>query len=129
MRSLKGEELKTIYPEIFEKVFGYRPVGHIPRTVIVQEKEGEIKGFVSGYLIDTETFYMAWGGSVDKFVLSRKFWAETEAEIKELGVKWGQTNVENINTTWQRMIMGLGWIPHGVKVTQGKILIEYYKEF
>ena len=128
MRSLKGDELTTVYPDIFEKVFGYRPEGHIPRTVIVYEKDGEVRGFLSGYLVDTETFYMSWGGSVDKFALSKKFWYEGESEMKELGVRWGQTNVENTNTVWQRMLMGMGWIPHGMRVTQGKLLIEYYKE-
>jgi len=128
MRVLTPEETNEIYPIIFEKIFKVHPTNHIPRTVVVQEKDDEIIGFVSGYLIDTETFYMAWGGTVSKFVQARKFWEEGEALFKEHGVKWFQTNVENINTQWQRVLMGMGWIPFGVKATGGKLYIEYFKE-
>jgi len=128
MRVLTPEEIDDIYPIIFTKIFKVPPTNQIPRTVVVQEKEGEITGFVSGYLIDAETFYLAWGGTVTSFIQARKFWAEGEALFKEKGIKWFQTNVENINTKWQRVLMGMGWIPFGIKVTGGKIHIEYFKE-
>jgi len=128
LRTLTPEEINTVYPVIFEKIFKAPPINQIPRTVIVQEKDDEIIGFVSGFLINTETFYMAWGGTVSKFVQAKKFWVEGEAFFKEHGVKWFQTNVENINTQWQRVLMGMGWIPFGVKATGGKLYIEYFKE-
>jgi len=128
MRVLTADERETVYPDIYERVFGTKPEGHLPRTVIVQESEDEITGFISGYRIDNKTFYIAWGGSVNKFVGSRHLWKEGEAILKESRIEWVVTNVENTNTVWQRMLMGVGWIPHGMKVTQGKIFIEYYKE-
>ena len=128
MRILTPKEITEQYPIIFEKVFKVPPTNQIPRTVIVQEKDDEIIGFVSGYLIDTETFYLAWGGTVSTFTQARKFWVESEAIFKENGVKWFQTNVENTNTSWQRVLMGMGWIPFGIKATGGKLYIEYFKE-
>jgi len=128
IRILTPEEINTIYPIIFEKIFKVSPTNQIPRTVLVQEKDNEIIGFVSGYLIDRETFHLAWGGTVSKFVQSRNLWKESEVIFKEHGVKWFQTFVENINTQWQRVLMGMGWIPFGVKATGGKLYIEYFKE-
>jgi len=129
MRIIKGEELYELYPKIFEKVFGYKPEGHIPRILLLQENdEGEAIGFVSGYLINQDTFYMAWGGSTAGFAGSRNLWIEGEMYLTNNGVKWMTTIVENTNTAWQRMLMKLGYIPHGMKMTQGKIYVEYYKE-
>ena len=128
LRILTPEEINDQYPIIFKKIFKDYPVNQIPRTVIVQEKDNEIIGFVSGYLIDKETFYLAWGGTVSKFVQAKKFWMEGETLFKEHGVKWFQTNVENTNTQWQRVLMGMGWIPFGIKATGGKLYIEYFKE-
>jgi hypothetical protein len=125
MRLLKPEEIIILYPEIFERCFGYPPDYQIPRTVIVTD---DLMGFVSGYMLDKENFYMAWGGHTKGFKAARRLWADGEAKFKELGIKWFQTNVENTNTSWQRMLMGIGWVPFGMKVTQGKIFIEYYKE-
>jgi len=128
LRILTPEEINDTYSTIYKSIFGISPTNQIPRTVIVQEKDDKVIGFVSGYLIDTETFYLAWGGTVSKFVQARKFWKESEATFKEHGVKWFQTTVENINTQWQRVLMGMGWIPFGVKATGGKLYIEYFKE-
>ena len=125
MKILEGNELMTLYPEIFERCFGFKPDKQIPRMVIVPE---DLMGFVSGYMIDTETFYLAWGGHTKGFKAIRRLWADSESTFREHGVKWFQTNVENINTSWQRMLMGMGWIPYGMKATQNKIFIEYYKE-
>jgi hypothetical protein len=128
MRVLTPEEIVQIYPALFQKIFGKSIGNQIPRTVIVQETEGEITGFVSGYLIDTETFYMAWGGTTGKFVKAKKFWEKGENKFKELGVKWFQTAVENVNTPWQRVLMGMGWIPFGIKALNNKLFIQYFKE-
>jgi len=129
MRQLTPEEISILYSNLFERVFGFAPVDQIPRTVFVHENEyGEIKGFVSGYRIDKITFYMAWGGTIGPFAASRKFWNAGMQALKDSGIKWVYTNVENTNTNWQRMLMGLGWVPHGMKVTQGKLFIEYFKE-
>jgi hypothetical protein len=125
MRILKGEEITKIYPQLFKDIFGYWDEKQIPRTVILSDDN---RGFVSGYLIDKENFYMAWGGHMDGFKAARKCWLDGEANMKEVGVKYFQTVVENTNTTWQRMLMGMGWIPYGIKATQGKLYIEYYKE-
>jgi len=128
LRILTPEEINDTYSTIYKSIFGISPVNQIPRTVIVQEKDDKVIGFVSGYLIDRETFYMAWGGTVSKFVQAKKFWVEGEALFKEHGVKWFQTNIENTNTQAQRLLMGMGWIPFGVKATGGKLYIEYFKE-
>jgi hypothetical protein len=125
MRILTGEELKTVYPELFKKVFGYEAEGQIPRIVIVTE---DLEGFVSGYFADRENFYMSWGGHTKGSKAARRLWIDGEATLKEYGVKYFSTVVENVNTSWQRMLMGMGWIPYGMKATQGKIFIEYYKE-
>ena len=128
MRVLTPEEINENYNAIYTKIFKAHPTNQIPRTVVVQEKDNEVIGFVSGYLIDRETFYLAWGGTVSTFTQARKFWTEGEAVFKEQGVKWFQTNVENTNTSWQRVLMGMGWIPFGIKATGGKLYIEYFKE-
>ena len=125
MECLTGEELRTIYPELFKKVFGFDSAGQIPRTVIVTD---DLEGFVSGYLVNTETFYLAWGGHTKGFTAARRCFQDGEKELKEAGVKWFQTAVENKNTIWQRVLMKMGWFPYGMKVTGGKIYIEYYKE-
>jgi len=128
LRILTPKEINDTYPTIYKSIFGISPTNQIPRTVIVQEKDDKIVGFISGYLIDKETFYMAWGGSVSKFVNSKKSWNEMEGFFKEHGVKWFQTNVQNTNTQCQRILMGIGWIPFGIKATGGKLYIEYFKE-
>ena len=128
MRTLTPEEIRTIYPEIFKKVFGFEMGQQIPRTVIVHEQDDEIIGFVSGYLIDRENFYMSWGGTVSTFTGNRKLWTDSEMEFKKLGIKYFQTVVENTNTACQRLLMGIGWLPFGMKTTKGKLFIEYYKE-
>ena len=45
MRILRGEELKE-YPKFFEKIFGFPPDKQIPKTVIVDERSGERRGFI-----------------------------------------------------------------------------------
>jgi hypothetical protein len=125
MRLLKGDELTTLYPEIFERCFGFQPDKQIPRIVTVTD---DLMGFISGYMLDKENFYLAWGGHVNGFKAIRKQWVDWEAQFKGAGVKWFQTNVENTNSSWQRILLGMGWLPYGMKTTQGKIFIEYYKE-
>lgn len=129
IRLLGEAEKETVYPELFREIFGFGNFREIPRIVIVQDDDGVLKGFCSGYLIDKDTFYMAWGGVTGNFTGSRKVYASIYQFIKQkLGASWLQTNVENTNTVWQRVLMGIGHIPHGVKATNGKIYIEYYKE-
>ena len=128
MKVLTPEEIKTEYPKIFKSVFGFEPEMQLPRTVLVHERDGEIIGFVSGYLIDRENFYMSWGGTIKTFTSSRRLWADTEAEFKTIGIRYFQTVVENTDTNCQRTLMGMGWIPFGVKATKGKLFIDYYKE-
>jgi hypothetical protein len=123
MRHLTGEEVTDLYPEIFEKVFGFKPDKQVPRTVFATD---DLEGFVSGYLIDRETFYLAWGGHTKGMKAAIKCFQEGEKALKEAGVKYFQTAVENTNTAWQRMLMGMGWIPYGLKVLD-KIYLEYSK--
>jgi len=131
MRSLSGEELKTVYPTLFKEVFGFENTNEIPRIVLVHEDEnGDIRGFVSGYMITKNTFYLAWGGIKGglSFKGTRNYWKDSEGWFKENGVRFFETKVENTNTQWQRMLMGMGWIPHGVHAADSKLYIEYYKE-
>ena len=129
MRILTGEEVHELYPELFEKVFGFPPDGQVPRTVVVQEQEdGTLTGFVSGYLRDRKTFYISWAGSMKKFTGSRELFAEFEMFLKNKGVQWFTTCVENTNTATQRLLMKMYWYPYGMKMSQGKIYVEYYKE-
>lgn len=127
MRILEGKEKETIYPALFKKCFGYYNDNQIPRFVAIHEREGEPIGFVSGYFVDKETFYFAWGGSVDKFVHSRRQWNDYEKLLNRLGAKWLRTQVHNVDTNWQRVLMKMGWIPHGMTVTNGKLHVQYYK--
>ena len=71
MRVLTPEEINENYNAIYTKIFKAHPTNQIPRTVVVQEKDNEVIGFVSGYLIDRETFYLAWGGTVSTFTQAR----------------------------------------------------------
>jgi hypothetical protein len=128
MKMLSPEEIKTVYPKIFKEIFGFEPDLQLPRTVLVQERDNKIIGFVSGYLIDRENFYMAWGGTTKTFAGNRQLWRDAEAEFKSFGISYLQSRVENTDTNCQRMLMGIGWIPFGMKATQGKLFIDYYKE-
>jgi len=128
LRLLSEKEKTEEYPKLFEDCFGYWDEQQIPRDVIVQEEDGEFKGFVSGYMINTDTFYYAWGGVIGNFTGSRRHFNEIYSFLYDNGVRWCQTNVENTNSAWQRMLLGMGWIPHGMKATQGALFIEYYKE-
>lgn len=128
MRILSKEEISEIYPVVYRMVFGTEPDNQIPRTVIVHESNEKIDGFISGYLIDNETFYMAWGGTISTFSGIRNFWKEGEKTFKDNGINWFRTVMENTNTVGQRMLMGMGWIPHGMRMVNGKIFVEYYKE-
>lgn len=128
IRILTPRELKKDYPNYFKSIFGTEPSKQIPKTVIVHEVDNKIKGFISGYRIDKETFYISWGGTTGNFVGSKKFWFEGEKIIKEHGIKWLHTNVHNIDTVCQRMLMGIGWVPFGLKIAKGKIFVEYFKE-
>jgi len=125
MRILEGDELTTVYPELFKKVFGFESAGQIPRTVIVTD---DLEGFVSGYLQDFENFYLSWGGHTKGFTSARRCFLEGEKALKDLGVKWFLTRVENTNTVWQRVLMKMDWVPYGMRVAGGKIYIEYCKE-
>jgi hypothetical protein len=124
MKILTGEEKKTIYPELFKKIFGFEPNHQIPRVVITDDK---MRGFISGYLLDKITFYTSWVGHLDGFKSVRKAWVGVEEELRQSGVQYLVGRIVNKNTTMQRLIMGLGWIPRGMIVADA-IYIEYYKE-
>jgi hypothetical protein len=124
MKILTGEEKKTVYPVLFEKIFGYKPDKQIPRFVFVDDK---VEGFVSGYLLDKETFYMSWAGHVKGMLGVRRAFNDLETQLTETGVKYFVARIENTNTVTQRLLMGMRWIPRGCIVTD-RIYIEYYKE-
>ena len=124
MKYLTPEEIITIYPDLFKRIFGYEPDKQIPRTVLVDDK---IRGFISGYLLDTENFYISWGGHLDGFKAVRKLWTEGEATIKEAGIKYFISRIPQKNATTQRLLLGMGWYPRGMMQADG-LYIEYYKE-
>lgn len=128
IRLLSEQEIIDLYPSIFESVFGYYDDKQLPGMVAVQEVDGEVRGFVSGYMINKDSFYYAWGGAINGFPGSRRVFLRFYTFLYEIGVRWCSTHIENVNTVWQRLLMGMGWVPYGLKVTQGKIFIEYYKE-
>jgi hypothetical protein len=128
MRFLTKGEIDVLYPEIFHKVFGSYPDKQVPRSVIVQVRNEEIIGFISGYLINRDTFYVSWGGSTGGFKSVRNLWKDGELELNAAGVQWLLTTVHNEDTQVQRMLMGIGFIPRGMKMSEGKIYIEYYKD-
>ena len=125
MRVLKGEELTTMYPILFEKVFGIRPDGHVPRTVIVDDK---CEGFVSGYRIDTTTFYISWVGHIRGMLGVRRAFKEIEEYMVKIGVKYYVGRVHQFNTVTQRLMLGMGWYPRGAITAADGMYIEYYKE-
>lgn len=125
MKRLTGDELTTVYPDLFEKIFGYRPDKQIPKFVIVDDK---VEGFVSGYLIDKETFYWSWVGHLKGMLGVRRTFNEIERLLQESGVKWIVGRVHNTNTVTQRLMLGLGWYPRGMSQTITGLHIEYIKE-
>jgi hypothetical protein len=74
-----------------------------------------------------DTFYMQYGGVVGNFTGHKKFWSEGEDWLINQGAKHLTTTVENVNTAWQRVLMKIGFIPHGLKVNRGKIYLDYWK--
>lgn len=127
-RLLSPEEILSIYPIVFEKIFKIKPEQQIPRTVLVDERDGEIIGFISGYLLDKENFYMSWAGHTSGYKNSRRCFEEMEGLMRIAGIKYFQSCIENTNVITQRLLLGTGWIPYGVKATQGKLFVDYYKE-
>lgn len=127
MRLLSHNEIEAVYKPLFKEIFGYYDENHIPRTVILHEMGGRPVGFVAGYMFLKDTFYMQYGGVIGGFKGHVKFWQDGEAWLKNQDVKHVITVVENTNTAWQRVLMKLGFIPHGLKVNQGKIYLDYWK--
>lgn len=127
MRLLQPTEIETVYKPLFKSLFGYYDENHIPRTVLLHENNlGEITGFMSGFKFNRDTFYMQYGGAT-KFAGHRKFWEKGEAWMINNGVKYLITTVENTNTQWQRVLLKLSFVPYGMKTTQGKIYVDYWK--
>ena len=131
MRQLTQEELKTIYPALFKEIFGFWNENELPRIVIVQEDEDKtFRGFMSGYMLTKNAFYMAWGGLKPglTFKGTKQYWEDGEDWFRKKGVKLFETKVDCNNTQWQRVILGMGWVPHGVHFANGRLYIEYHKE-
>jgi len=127
MRLLQVNEIESVYKPLFKEIFGYYDENHIPRTVILHEVDGLPVGFVAGYMFLKDTFYMQYGGVTGAFTGHKKFWADGESWLIDQGVKHLITVVENTNTTWQRVLLKMGFIAHGMKVNQGKIYLDYWK--
>lgn len=129
-RLLTPEERHDLFPSLYESCFGVPPDEPAPPLVIVHENEGVINGFVAGFKIGRDTFFYSFGGVVQgkDFIGSRKHFMEVYNYLRNAGIKWCEMRVENTNTTWQRLAMSMGWIPYGIKVHKGIILVEYFKE-
>lgn len=130
MRLLTYIEKEKVYPELFKRVFGFENLNEVVGSVFVHEdQDGNLRGFVSGYMIAKNTFYMAWGGLAPglTFKGTRKYWQSVEKELFDRGLRFIETKVENTNTHWQRTLMGMGYIPHGVHYADRKVYIEYCK--
>lgn len=125
MKILTGEEKDTIYPSLFKRIFGFEPDKQIPRVVMIDDKK---LGFISGYFIDRENFYMSWAGHIDGMKSVRRAFAEMEAEMKEVGVKYFIARIHNTNTITQRLLLGMHWFPRGIMAGSEGLFVEYYKE-
>ena len=125
MRLLTGEEVTTIYPKVFKDVFGFESDKQTPRNVFLSE---DGKGFVSGYLIDKENFYMSWAGHPGGMLPTRKCFFAMEEYLVDAGVKYFIGRIGNRNTVVQRLMLGMGWYPRGLTVSDNGIYIEYIKE-
>lgn len=124
-RQLTQRERATFFPDLCTSIFGEWNRSMRSRNVFVNDA---FTGFVSGYLIDRETFYISWAGSNKGFAAGRRAYLDWESNLKNSGVKWITGKIENTNTKTQRLIMGMGWIPRGIITSGNRIYIDYYKE-
>lgn len=125
MRLLTGEEVIKIYPKVYKDVFGVEPDKQIPRNVFLSE---DGKGFVSGYLLDKENFYMSWVGHPEGMKSTRTCFHDVEKYLVDAGVKYFIGRVHNRNIVVQRLMLSMGWYPRGAMVADNGIHIEYIKE-
>jgi hypothetical protein len=125
MKILTGEEKKTIYPVLFERIFGVKPEKQIPRIVMTDDK---MEGFISGYLIDQENFYMSWVGHINGMIGVRRAFNDMESAMIETGVKYFIGRVHNRNTVVQRLMLGMNWFPRGIVAASDGLYVEYIKE-
>ena len=124
-------EIHNLYADLYESCFGKPQDESAPPLVLVHEDDdGVVKGFVAGRKINSNTFYYSFAGTVEghSMASSRRHWNSVYDFLRKSGIEWCETCVENTNTVAQRVILGQGWVPFGIRVMKDKILVQYYKE-
>lgn len=128
-RLLNSDEIETLYPKLFEEVFGHSDIQQAPSIVVV---EGEIRAFLAGYWHNRNTFYIAHSGVRPKYngkFLGTKLLRNCLRYIKEnTGVRYFLTMTPNDNVPAIKVLLNTGFKIIGVRQDTNKNLyVEWIK--
>lgn len=120
------DEIRDIYPFMFEDVFGHRDVFHVPGYVLIVYINDEYAGFLSCYNHDPATIYIQYCGYNEKYrnSFSIKHFKEI---INELHTRFhfilGRICNENIKALQVALFAGFKVIG-ARQATDGKLYLE-----
>lgn len=131
MISLKHHSITEIfnkYPEIYKSVFKeWTTEGNLPADIYVGYDNDEYGGFLSGYSISRDTWYMQRAGFIVGEQGKRKNYARGMQAMLLLHEKWKHilTLVKNTDAHVLRMAIGIGFKIIGVRQdTTGILWVE-----
>ncbi len=112
IHKLLYSEVKSVYPDLFERIFKERGNGHIPSYVYIAFLGEDFAGMVSAYLHNADSIYMSFGSFDDNIkkynrpLLFGKVVEHIHKEFRNIAFK-----VENTNTPMIKIAMNCGFIP------------------
>lgn len=124
------EDIKDIYPAIYKQVFDETDDFQCPSVVYLWFKNGEFKGFLSGYVHNLVTFYLQYTG----IVREKRGYGTLEmfrAGIKEIDKEFPSimTVIKNDNIVAIKMALQVHFIPHGIRQdTKGQLYLELIRK-
>lgn len=128
-RNLSSVEIYTLYPKVFENIFGYFDKFHTPQIVDIVVNKNKIIGFASGMLWNKDTWYSQFGGISRNFRnkgFGKKLYDFHLERIQTLfDIKYVTVRIENMNINAIKLILDIGFIAVGISESHGKTYIQF----
>jgi ribosomal protein S18 acetylase RimI-like enzyme len=129
MRRLSPEEMKTVYPKVFTQCYGYWDANQLPEIVLVDEHNGEVVCFFSGYLRDGKEIYIQYQG-VPPHLRGQGIGTRGVINIldylaRKTSIEYLSCLIENTNTQEIVILTKRGFTIYGLVIGKnGKVLLN-----
>lgn len=131
VRVLTGQEIQTVYPQLFRESFGREDNIQAPSVVAVTKKGNEISSFISGYWQDKKQFYIQYAAVLPKFRNpKRNIIIRSALAIMEfIGAQSYYTVTLNTDFVTMKILLALKFSPIGIRQdTGGQLWLEWIKQ-